>query len=1134
MNIAQPIVTGTSSAIRQTLKDLSSKEKDDTWHSYLEKIPAWAGKALLGTEYDVGVTFTKADEEFGNKLAKDLQDQGLKCTTDTAQMSNARAFVLIYSEDAATDETVLRLLTRAAERFNDGNTTIFPVVHPKCATTVLDQIPPTLAYSLSNTTFVNMIPSPSLAKNAEFVKTYYQKKLGALKTRLEGYVRQKPQWDVSGVWLLRVVLRVPGSTAYELQEFTAFLQHKDATNIVGSTVNGVQIEGTLAGNSLKLELHYEGPWTQSNEQWQNEEFVYIAQINAGLKVQGTKLEGSYVDSFGGVHRSGTVSAILEEECLSGYYDFSVDDKDDQKISLIQRGDRVFGDVSGMHGVLFSGVITKDQAFWAYSVGDKSGSYNGIVEDEFDSVTKKSTIKGFAYLKDGTEFKLQSFTATQIDPALEMPPNFAAFFGGGGAGGGGNIFANMFGGMSGMMGVMMGGMDMSNMGNMMAGMGSMMSNMMESMQSFGFEMYDKQKELEEAYAKKFNIDITPYTPLLDDEFGVLIGSAEDCAEQAKALQENLTNLGIPRVTLDIANYPKARTFIILLSAGTKNDPALVEATFKTAVSNKPIFNIGLSDFFAIFDETKWTDKEALRNLRDALARLNQTDASTLDPTNINFNALVRRIKGYVEAPNYHTDGLWYLRFPDTPKQDFTIFLTQSGNIVEGTEFTGVKWKGMVQNDEFVLKKVGADGQYVASISSRLKEKGSAFIGRYKTEDGKAYNTLGTRETDGISGLWEVEKQSFKLGIVQRGGGRLLIQHGGTLYPGVMSGNFAIFQIPPNEGSTEKATFEAVVRNSKNGLVMSGHFYTEKSETGPFIAKQVVVEKKEEVTTYDVMISYRSTDSKFIDLLQKVLETNGISCWRDRRMEVGTNWSEDITRAVRSSRCVIGCLSDNYVKSSLCTKEILMAHDMGKFIVPLVLPDSEKKESEYQKMVRAAYPSAHPPHVVAREIAKTTWFDFRPFSNGPDPADDSQFESRYPLVTDLKRLLHNIKYKGCLWDLDGTWQFNFQQDKESNIVSLATFTAQITFDHTKFSLNGTGVVTGEGIAETQVTIDSVRLENSVLSFAAKFPASGTQGVMFVKVMIGIDGKSLAGKFTALKVGNWCNPSGVVVGKLIAEKQ
>ena len=52
-------------------------------------------------------------------------------------------------------------------------------------------------------------------------------------------------------------------------------------------------------------------------------------------------------------------------------------------------------------------------------------------------------------------------------------------------------------------------------------------------------------------------------------------------------------------------------------------------------------------------------------------------------------------------------------------------------------------------------------------------------------------------------------------------------------------------------------------------------------------------------YDVMISYRSWDGRWVDLLQSFLETNGYSVWRDRRMDVGVNWSEDITRAVRKS-------------------------------------------------------------------------------------------------------------------------------------------------------------------------------------------------------------------------------------------
>lgn len=161
----------------------------------------------------MGIVFAKSDMQFGLKIFNDLQKLGLKCTVDQSKVSKSRyfyshlillllnlfrAFVLIFSEDAAADETVLRLLTRAAgtlffvclalfsnlfpfvERFNDGETNIFPVVHPKCGTAVLNQIPNTLAYSLSNTSFVSFLASEALADNAEFAKDFYEVSLPPL------------------------------------------------------------------------------------------------------------------------------------------------------------------------------------------------------------------------------------------------------------------------------------------------------------------------------------------------------------------------------------------------------------------------------------------------------------------------------------------------------------------------------------------------------------------------------------------------------------------------------------------------------------------------------------------------------------------------------------------------------------------------------------------------------------------------------------------------------------------------------------------------------------------------------------------------------------------------------------------
>ena len=76
----------------------------------------------------------------------------------------------------------------------------------------------------------------------------------------------------------------------------------------------------------------------------------------------------------------------------------------------------------------------------------------------------------------------------------------------------------------------------------------------------------------------------------------------------------------------------------------------------------------------------------------------------------------------------------------------------------------------------------------------------------------------------------------------------------------------------------------------------------SECNSFILGIQSYEEEAELmnsSQYDVMISYKSWDARWVDMLQLFLERNGYSVWRDRRMDVGANWSEDITKAVRKS-------------------------------------------------------------------------------------------------------------------------------------------------------------------------------------------------------------------------------------------
>ena len=53
------------------------------------------------------------------------------------------------------------------------------------------------------------------------------------------------------------------------------------------------------------------------------------------------------------------------------------------------------------------------------------------------------------------------------------------------------------------------------------------------------------------------------------------------------------------------------------------------------------------------------------------------------------------------------------------------------------------------------------------------------------------------------------------------------------------------------------------------------------------------------------------------------------------------------------CVLAAISENYLTSVLCTKEVRMANDISKPVIPLVLPETCPKDNPTEKMVSSAY-------------------------------------------------------------------------------------------------------------------------------------------------------------------------------------
>ena len=92
------------------------------------KKPAWSGKALESNEFHVAIGASKDDLEFAKMVEKALVKRGLKVTSDQDDLHNSRTFLLVYSDSVNMDENVIRHLTRAAERFNMGETIIVALV----------------------------------------------------------------------------------------------------------------------------------------------------------------------------------------------------------------------------------------------------------------------------------------------------------------------------------------------------------------------------------------------------------------------------------------------------------------------------------------------------------------------------------------------------------------------------------------------------------------------------------------------------------------------------------------------------------------------------------------------------------------------------------------------------------------------------------------------------------------------------------------------------------------------------------------------------------------------------------------------------------------------------------------------
>ncbi len=88
--------------------------------------------------------------------------------------------------------------------------------------------------------------------------------------------------------------------------------------------------------------------------------------------------------------------------------------------------------------------------------------------------------------------------------------------------------------------------------------------------------------------------------------------------------------------------------------------------------------------------------------------------------------------------------------------------------------------------------------------------------------------------------------------------------------------------------------------------------------------------------DIFISYSRKDSDQANLLAELLSSAGLSCWIDRQgIDVATSWSGEIVDAIDACSAFVVLLSPNSVESKNVVREVSLAFEKNKKILPLDL-------------------------------------------------------------------------------------------------------------------------------------------------------------------------------------------------------
>ncbi|MEM6625465.1 MAG: toll/interleukin-1 receptor domain-containing protein [Pseudomonadota bacterium] len=94
-------------------------------------------------------------------------------------------------------------------------------------------------------------------------------------------------------------------------------------------------------------------------------------------------------------------------------------------------------------------------------------------------------------------------------------------------------------------------------------------------------------------------------------------------------------------------------------------------------------------------------------------------------------------------------------------------------------------------------------------------------------------------------------------------------------------------------------------------------------------------------HDIFLSYRRADQALARALVAELESRGVGIWWDAKIEAGVDWRDAIVENLVESDMLVILFSDECNSSKQLKKELAMADDLDKDVIPILIEDTKPK-------------------------------------------------------------------------------------------------------------------------------------------------------------------------------------------------